>query len=257
MKAAGQLFDDLGFQNLGGMADNQLLQYGVGKLLEGGGQAIENNIHKYVSIHTLKYYFNVNTQYVMGKLRLLLFPVRHPSWKRRKIQDQAGVEHHLSPREDINAPDLYIPLMAFVTWVLVCAFAMGMAKRFSPEVLGVIATKGFVVMLAEVVFMKLGFYLLSNSFAIPILDIVAYCGYAFVGIVASIFAGVFAGNLGFYLASLFTGLLMANFMVKTLRHLVLVSSPSNPNHPNQKRQYFILLCAALQLFINYSLGFVV
>jgi hypothetical protein len=44
MKAAGQLFDDLGFQNLGGMADNQLLQYGVGKLLEGGGQAIENNV---------------------------------------------------------------------------------------------------------------------------------------------------------------------------------------------------------------------
>ena len=38
-------------------------------------------------------------------------------------------------RYDLHAPDLYIPSMAFVTYVLVSAFALGTSGKFNPEVI--------------------------------------------------------------------------------------------------------------------------
>lgn len=35
----------------------------------------------------------------------------------------------MTPCEDVNAPDLYIPLMAFITYVLVSGFVFGVQKR--------------------------------------------------------------------------------------------------------------------------------
>lgn len=52
--------------------------------------------------------------------------------------------------------------------------------RFTPEVLGRVASSGMAALVFEVLFLKLGFYLL-NSVAVPMLDLVAYCGYIFVG----------------------------------------------------------------------------
>jgi hypothetical protein len=41
-----------------------------------------------------------------------------------------------SPVVQVNAPDLYIPLMAFVTYVLVAGLAHGVAGEFKAEELG-------------------------------------------------------------------------------------------------------------------------
>eukprot|EP01102_Stenamoeba_stenopodia_P001042 TRINITY_DN1092_c0_g4_i1.p1 TRINITY_DN1092_c0_g4~~TRINITY_DN1092_c0_g4_i1.p1 ORF type:complete len:353 (+),score=68.17 TRINITY_DN1092_c0_g4_i1:72-1061(+) len=255
--ASGQLFDDLGqLSNLGNLAGNignmgmdPLLQLGVNHFLTTGGQTIENNLNKYVSVHTLKYYFNVNTWYVANKLKLLLFPLRHDTWKRKIIKEENGAEVYPAPREDVNAPDLYIPTMAFVTYVLLCGLVLGLSKKFSPEVLGVIATTAFFVISTEVLFLKLGFYLLSNSFAVPFLDLVSYCGYVFVGIIVNILVGIGLGKYPYYLCMFCTALFMSFFMMRTLRLLI-----PHSQMPTQKRQYFLLLVAALQIVISYSLG---
>jgi hypothetical protein len=39
------------------------------------------------------------------------------------------------PMMDENAPDLYIPLMAFITYILVTGYAKGTKNSFTPEVL--------------------------------------------------------------------------------------------------------------------------
>lgn len=52
----------------------------------------------------LKMYFAVDTQYVLKKLMLLMFPYTHRDWSPRYQSDQP-----IPAREDINAPDLYIP----------------------------------------------------------------------------------------------------------------------------------------------------
>ena len=35
---------------------------------------------------------------------------------------------------DLNAPDLYIPLMAFITFVLLSGYVLGVSGEFTPEV---------------------------------------------------------------------------------------------------------------------------
>ena len=49
--------------------------------------------------------------------------------------DGNSKHHHQTPMLDENAPDLYIPLMAFITYILVTGYAKGTKKSFTPEVL--------------------------------------------------------------------------------------------------------------------------
>jgi hypothetical protein len=60
----------------------------------------------------LKHQFNVSNQYVLRKLRLVLFPWTHKPWTRRiQLSDaqDAGPPRFMPPREDLNSPDMYIP----------------------------------------------------------------------------------------------------------------------------------------------------
>ena len=114
----------------------------------------------------------MNTSYVRNKLRLVLFPLRHKSWNRR-IHRQQDSESYLPPRDDINAPDLYIPTMAFVSYVLIVAFLMGEAWHFSPEVVGEQFSSSLMALVFEVVFVKAGFYFLSSA-SVPLYDVIGY-----------------------------------------------------------------------------------
>ncbi|ROT85786.1 hypothetical protein C7M84_006853 [Penaeus vannamei] len=81
-------------------------------------------LEKYVSMTQLKYYFAVDTRYVMKKLQLLFFPFTHSDWSVRYNQEEP-----VQPRYEINAPDLYIPLMAVVTYILVAGLCLGLQER--------------------------------------------------------------------------------------------------------------------------------
>ena len=60
--------------------------------------------------NNFKKYFQVSNQFVVGKLRCLLFPFGSRSWKRVCQVNDDGTETFFPPRQDLNAPDLYIPL---------------------------------------------------------------------------------------------------------------------------------------------------
>jgi protein transport protein YIF1 len=69
----------------------------------------------------MKYFFNVSTSYVLTKLRVLLFPFRQRTWTRlpHRSESSGQMEGYKSPRDDVNAPDLYIPSMSVITFVIV------------------------------------------------------------------------------------------------------------------------------------------
>ena len=78
----------------------------------GSSQAyVEQNVLRFFNTSALKPYFNVSTPYVIRKLYLILVPWRHKPWSRqvRRNEITGTVEGYKPPREDINAPDLYIP----------------------------------------------------------------------------------------------------------------------------------------------------
>ncbi|EKC98858.1 pyruvate transporter [Trichosporon asahii var. asahii CBS 8904] len=108
-----------------------------------------------------------------------------------KNADGGGVESYAPPREDINAPDLYIPSMALVTYTLLSAFASGIQERFHPEVLGYSLSKSLAVVILEFLAIKLGCYFLDvRGGGASSVELLAYGGYKFIGIIATVVMGL-------------------------------------------------------------------
>ena len=80
------------------------------------------------------------------------------------------------PKEDVNAPDLYIPVMAFVTYVLMAGLVHGIAGTFSADELGKMlsSTLGWLLLEAGLGYAALW---LMNTSELGIFDIVSLCGY--------------------------------------------------------------------------------
>lgn len=58
------------------IVQNMAMQYGQ-RLADQGKQLVENQFTKWVPVSKLKYYFAVDNNYVINKLRLLFFPFTH------------------------------------------------------------------------------------------------------------------------------------------------------------------------------------
>lgn len=155
--------------------------------------------NRYIPVSALKHYFNVSNQYVLRKLLIVLLPWRHRPWSRTPSPQTsaAGGPLFLPPREDVNSPDMYIPVMAFVTYILLSTLLAGLRGAFRPELLGLTATNAFAVVVIELLLLKLGTYLLNISNESQWLDLVAYSGYKFVGVIVTIAgSGIVTGGKG-------------------------------------------------------------
>jgi hypothetical protein len=162
---------------------------------------LELQFNRYVSIPALKHYFNVSNSYVLRKLALVLFPWRHKPWSRQQarmagnstgpngqIIQQQYSSMFLPPRDDLNSPDMYIPVMALVTYILLSVLLAGFRGHFHPELLGSVTTTSIAVIIFEILCLKMAMYILSINNDSQLLDLVAYSGYKFVGIIATLVA---------------------------------------------------------------------
>ncbi|KAI9880972.1 MAG: hypothetical protein M1830_009466 [Pleopsidium flavum] len=221
--------------NFGGFMNDQTAQMGfqIGKSAVMAGQEyVDQSLNRYVSIPALKHYFNVSNTYVLSKLALVLFPWRHKPWSRQQRLSPDGREGFLAPRDDLNSPDMYIPVMAFVTYILLSTLLAGLRGAFHPELLGLTATTAFAVVIFEILGLKLGCYLLSISNESQLLDLVAYSGYKFVGIIVTLVVSEIlnrgTGTGGWVGWTIFTYTFLANafFLLRSLKY-VLLPEPSS------------------------------
>jgi len=134
---------------------------------------------------------------------------------------------YLPPREDINSPDMYIPMMALVTYILLSTLLAGLRGAFKPELLGYTTTQAISVMLLEILVIKLGTFLLAISSSSQLLDLVAYSGYKFVGVIVSMLLSSLFNQLNFGGAwiswIIFVYCFGANsfFLLRSLRYVLL------------------------------------
>lgn len=91
--------------------------------------------------------------------------------------DSTGV---VPPRSDINSPDLYIPVMAFVTYVIAAGVSLGVEGRFAPDLLGILCSQVFGWIVFEVCVLSLALYLLNLQSSLSYFDLLAYSGYKLV-----------------------------------------------------------------------------
>lgn len=136
---------------------------------------------------------------MIRKLHILLNPWRHAPWSRqstaRASAQRPGETEtiYLPPREDLNAPDMYIPMMSFVTYILLSALLYGLQGSFHPELLGYTASSALGAVVVELVGLRMGCYLLGISGS-QMVDLIAYSGYKFVGVTITIVATAMVGR---------------------------------------------------------------
>jgi len=223
--------------------------------MSGGTDLAEKNLNRYLT--SIKPYFAVTNTNVLKKLYILLNPWRRHPWSRQSAQrgGDSGEVMYLPPRDDLNAPDMYIPLMSLVTYILLSALLYGLSGTFHPELLGYTATSALAAVGLEILGLKLGCYLLSigNS---QLLDLVAYSGYKFVGTIISIVAGAFFGSgLISWLVFLYCFNANAFFLLRSLKY-VLLPDASGANvygaasrGQKQRRSWFLFGYSYLVQFV--------
>jgi hypothetical protein len=146
-----------------------------------------------------KGYFNLTHSYVRWKLLYVLFPFipnanaivsRTVS---REVPQQAdddnggGMGLRLMPG---RRPDLYIPLMGYITFILAYGFSRG--DSFHPDDLYNVASLAGVLGILEVLAIKGAAYILSIP-TLSFIDIVAICGYKFVNLCLSVMGLILLG----------------------------------------------------------------
>lgn len=239
------------------MVQDMAMQYGT-QLAGAGKEMLQKEVDKWVPVTKLKYYFAVDTKYVLSKLMLLFFPFTHSDWSVKYEQDGP-----IQPRFEINAPDLYIPTMAYVTYVLVAGLVLGMQERFTPEQIGIVASSALAWCLVELALYSCTLYIMQVQTSLRTLDLLAYSGYKFVGTIISIILCIFFGRTGYFLGLGYFNLALAFFLVRSLKAQVLAesSSPSQsyygppPTSGNKRRLYFLLFVAVVQPILSWWLSF--
>lgn len=157
------------------------MQYGSKVITES-----EKGISRYFSVVNVRRYFRVSNSYVKSKLGMLLFPF-NKNFSRNTLQfsddahSPASSVEYLAPTDDACAFDLYIPIMALITYVTVCGFVKGLKNEpLTPQYLGSMLSSVFFWLAIEVVAIKIGRYILQLPLTFSALDICALAGYKYV-----------------------------------------------------------------------------
>jgi hypothetical protein len=255
-------------------------------------------------------YFNVNNQYVMRKLYRLVLPFFQKKWARQTMVDVQGHARGggdagggggggalggtlAPPAWDENAPDLYIPSMAFITYVLCMGLVKGVIRDFHPDVLVAVATSTLAVQGMEVLLLKGALQVFAPDAQLqmvrrgpvirpfpppfspplsslpffshsppshtrkpaPQFDLVAYSGYMYFSLVINSLSGLLFGS-GPYLAFLvYTGAAGAFFLFRSLSPLVRQEgSVPAAGGADAKKKWLLLAVGALNFALLWWLG---
>lgn len=196
----------------------------------------------------VKCYFAVDTSYVLKKLMLIFLPFLHKDWCIRYSSDA------VTPREEPNLPDLYIPSMAFITYCLLSGYILGLQNRFAPEQLGIYASSALAWLLLEVFVIVVAKYVLNMSSLLGFFHLIAFGGYKFVSIVAILLMTLIFGQTGFQAAFIYTALTLIYFLLKSLNANLQTSSTSSYSSESPRTgQYLVIVVCLFQPVVIWFL----
>ncbi|PON99378.1 Yif1 family [Trema orientale] len=159
------------------------------------------------------------------------------------------------PMYDVNAPDLYIPLMAFGTYVVLSGFFLGINGKFSPEALNIQFKNGLLCWLLQVLLLEATLQSLGAG-DVAVLDVVAYAGYTFVAGSVTLLARSTAWSYSFHGVMMCECICMGVFLIKTMKRILIAEVTSSQKH-SSKCHYLLLFVALAQaplLFWLASIG---
>ncbi|KAK9840708.1 hypothetical protein WJX84_009926 [Apatococcus fuscideae] len=184
------------------------------------GQAFVQSRMGFLSTGALHYYFNISSDYVRNKLLMLMAPFLRRFDYNRKPEQISGGHKYMPPRQDVNAPDMYIPLMALCTYCILGSVIRIGSGRFTPDSMYGLASSGIGAWILQLVIFKVLLFLLSIPGGIPTLEVACYSGYAFVPVCFSMVASMLAGRYVYWAVWAYGALCMAIFSVRTMKRIL-------------------------------------
>lgn len=109
--------------------------------------------------------------------------------------------------------------MAFVSYILLSAYMMGLEDRFSPEVLGVQASSSIAAMTVETVIIMAALYVMNINTYLKFYDLIAFCGYKFVAMLVVLLTSLLAGMTGYLLAVAYCSATLGFFLVSICKRI--------------------------------------
>jgi hypothetical protein len=202
----------------------------LGKEVVNAGREYMSRSVRGISFHKLHPYFNVSNTYVLRKLLLLIFPFKNKDWD--TILHKTGSLAH---------PDLYIPIMGFITYILAKGLLFGIRSEFRPEKLGLVATRSLFLEGMFVLISKLVAYFI-DILDLNTLDMVAFSGYKYVIIVLMFLLRM--RFLTFFL-KIYLNLAFFFFLSRSMKGIVFGSSPAH----KKRKVYFLFMTVFMQIMI--------
>lgn len=151
--------------------------------------------------------------------------------------------------------------MAYITYVVVAGIILGTQQRFSPEQLSTLASSALAWCIAELAVYSCTLYIMETK--LSTLDLIAYSGYKFVGIIVSILMSLAAGRTGYYVCLVYMNIALCFFLVRNLRaHVMGENAQPNNYYGTQMytsgrkgRIYFLLFASGIQPLLSWWLSF--
>lgn len=196
---------------LGSLA-NAALYYGT-NFVGSQKQTLQKEIDKYLMSPKMRHFFTIDLHYVKQKLIVLIFPyIKKKQWALTYLKNARVI-----PRYDVNSPDLYIPLMGYLTYVFIAGLLLGVEGMFTPEDLGLIASQGVAWTAAEVILQLFSLYVLNVKSTINYFDLLSYSGYKFVAIALCSILKVLNRPESFVVGVIYFGISSSYFVMKSLQ----------------------------------------
>lgn len=153
--------------------------------------------------------------------------------------------------------------MAYITYILIAGLLLGTQQRFTFEQIGILSSSSLAWCVVELCVFLGTLYISMIQTNLRTLDLLAYSGYKFVGMILSVLISLVAGRTGYYVCLLYTSFALAFFIIRALKAQVLsevsteTSYYGDPNQGmgNKRRLYFLLFVAFTQPILAWWLSY--
>ncbi|KAH9385157.1 protein transport protein YIF1 [Nematocida major] len=202
------------------------------------GASYINRAVSFGRFDSVKRYFQIDNSYLLRKMLLIFYPYSIDQWMHCTNRDISAVP--------VSQPDLYIPLMSVITYILFVACELEVEDKFEPETLGKITTKSLVLALLEAAGIKAGSFFFEAT-ALNITDIVSFIGYKYVTIIA---IKIFTKILNVLIAKILLIYLMVSFALflgRSLKHFLI--SNEHEITAKKRKMYFLFFIVILECLL--------
>lgn len=173
-------------------------------------------ITDYVFSAEIRHYFNVSNKYVVNKIKMILLPFIPQEDDRPNdfVSDQS--HHIMSMKKSLNSPDLYIPLMAIMTFILLICFTRGMGDQFQPDLIGYYTTNCVLGSMMEIFIYKIVLILVHIK-SLSVLDLIALVNYKYVGLCLIVILNLILSSWFIFILQLYTSFATVLYMYNVLK----------------------------------------